>query len=204
MGIYSRFVLPRFIDLTMRDKRAAERRAALVPMATGSVLEIGIGSGHNLRYYSSAVTRLCAVDPSAELLSMARKKIDRVDFPVELICQSAERLPVDSGSIDTVVMTWVLCSIPHPLEALREMKRVLKPEGRLLFVEHGLSPDPKVQAWQRRLNPFWRKFAGGCNLDRKIDETIASAGFRIAQLQNTYLPAPGPLTYTYEGQALPQ
>src|SRR5262245_2349847 len=188
----------------MKDKAATARRSVLVPQATGSVLEVGIGSGLNLPFYSAAVTRLQGIDPSPELLSMARRKVDTVAFPVELTCASAEQLRLDSGSVDTVVMTWVLCSIGDPLAALREVKRALKPEGRLLFVEHGLSPDAKVQAWQRRLNPFWRKFAGGCNMDRKIDETIASAGFRIAQLQNTYLPGPRPLTYTYEGQALPQ
>lgn len=201
MGIYARCVLPRFIDLAMRDKAAAARRAALIPTATGSVLEIGIGSGLNLPFYTPAVTRLHGVDPSPELLAMARKKAERLAIPVELSCRSAEQLAVDSGSIDTVVMTWVLCSIPNPLEALREMKRAMKPDGRLLFVEHGFSPDPKVQAWQRRLNPIWRRIAGGCNLDRRIDELIRSASFSIAQLQTMYLQGPRPLTYTYEGFA---
>lgn len=201
MGIYGRIVLPRLIDLAMRNRDASERRAALIPKATGSVLEIGIGSGLNLPFYSAGVTHLHGVDPSAELLSMARKSIDDAPFSVELTCQSAEELPVDSTSIDTVVATWVLCSIPNPLDALREMKRVLKPEGRLLFVEHGFSPDPKVQAWQHRLNPIWKTVAGGCNLDRKIDEMIASAGFSIAELRTTYLPGPRPFTYTYEGSA---
>ena len=132
---------------------------------------------------------------------MARKKVGRVTFPVELTCQSAEQLAMDSRSIDTVVMTWVLCSIANPVEALREMKRVLKPGGRLLFVEHGFSPDPRVQAWQRRINPMWRRIAGGCNVDRKIDELIRSAGFRVADLQTSYLPGPRSLTYTYEGSA---
>ena len=204
MGLYRRFVLPRLIDLSMKDKGAAARRSVLVPQARGSVLEIGIGSGHNLPFYSAAVTRLQGIDPSPELLSMARKKIDTVPFPVELTCTPAEKLTLDTGSVDTVVMTWVLCSIPDPPAALRQMRRVLKPDGRLLFVEHGLSPDAKVEAWQRRLNPLWRKVAGGCNIDRKVDEMIASAGFRIAQLQTMYLQGPRPWTYTYEGYALPQ
>jgi len=201
MGLYRCFILPKLIDLAMKDKAATARRSVLVPMATGSVLEIGIGSGLNLPFYSPSVTRLHGVDPSAELLSMVRKKIGRVSFAVDLTCQSAEQLPVDSGSIDTVVATWVLCSIPNPVVALREMKRALKPGGRLLFVEHGLSPDAKVQGWQRRINPIWTRFAGGCNLNRKIDELIRSAGFSIAQLQTTYLPGPRPMTYTYEGSA---
>jgi ubiquinone/menaquinone biosynthesis C-methylase UbiE len=203
VGIYRRFVLPRLIDLSMRNRAVAARRSAVIPRATGSVVEIGIGSGLNLPYYSPTVTRLRGVDPSAELLSMARKKVDRATFPVELACRSAEQLPLDSGSVDTVVTTWVLCSIPDPLEALREMRRVLRPAGRLLFVEHGASPDPKVRAWQRRINPLWRRIAGGCNVDRRIDELIRSAGFRVAELRTTYLPGPRSLTYTYEGSASP-
>jgi len=201
MGLYRRFILPRIIDCVMKDEAAAARRSELIPQATGAVLEVGIGSGLNLPFYSSAVTRLHGVDASAPLLSMARKKIDRLSFPVELACQSAEQLPVDRESIDTVVTTWTLCSIADPLQALREMKRVLKPGGRLLFVEHGASPDAGVEAWQRRLNPLWRRMAGGCNLDRKIDALIGAAGFTIARLHTTYLPGPRPLTYTYEGSA---
>jgi len=204
VGLYSRFVLPRLIDLAMKDEAATARRSALVPQAAGSVLEIGIGSGHNLSFYSPAVTRLQGVDPSAPLLAMARRKLDRVSFPVELVCQSAERLRLDARSIDTVVTTWTLCSVPDPLQALRELRRVLKPDGRLLFIEHGVSPDPTVHAWQRRLNPIWRRIGGGCNLDRRIDELIRAAGFRIAELQTTYLPGPRPMTYTYEGHARPE
>ena len=201
MGLYRRFVLPRLIDFAMKNEAATARRSGLVPRATGAVLEVGIGSGLNLPFYSSAVTHLHGVDPSAQLLSMARKKVDGLTFPVALVCQSGERLPVDRESIDTVVTTWTLCSIGDPLQALREMKRVLKPGGRLLFVEHGASPDPGVRAWQRRINPFWRRVAGGCNVDRNIDELIRSAGFDIAQLDTAYLPGPRPLTYTYEGSA---
>src|SRR5262245_28958943 len=124
----------------MKNKAVKGRRSAVIPRATGSVLEVGIGSGLNLPLYGPAVTHLRGVDPSAELLAMARKKVGRVAFPVVLDCRSAEQLPVESRSVDTVVMTWVLCSIPDPLEALREAKRALKPGGRLLFVEHGFSP----------------------------------------------------------------
>lgn len=201
MGIYSRIVLPKLIDLTMQGKAVEARRSELIPKAAGFVLEIGIGSGLNLSFYSTAVMRLRGIDPSAELLSMARKKIGRVAFPVELTGESAEQLRVDAHSVDTVVSTWALCSIPNPLGALQEMKRVLKPGGRLLFVEHGRSPDPKVRAWQDRLNPIWRKIGGGCNLNRKMDELIGSAGFEIVELQATYLPGPRPMTYTYQGLA---
>jgi ubiquinone/menaquinone biosynthesis C-methylase UbiE len=201
VGLYNRFVLPKIIDLTMQDKAVAARRSELIPKATGSVLEIGIGSGLNLPFYSTAVTRLRGIDPSAELLAMARKKIGRLAFPVELTGESAEQLRVDARSVDTVVSTWALCSIPNPLGALQEMKRVLKPGGRLLFVEHGRSPDPKVRAWQDRLNPIWRRIGGGCNLNRKMDELIGSAGFDIVELQMTYLPGPRPMTCTYQGLA---
>jgi ubiquinone/menaquinone biosynthesis C-methylase UbiE len=201
MGIYRRFVLPHILDFVMRNDDLTAHRAELVSRATGSVLEIGIGSGLNLPFYSPAVTRLSGVDPSAELLAMTRSKLDRVSFPVDLLCQPAEQLPFDRGSIDTVVTTWVLCSIPDPLVALREVKRVLKPGGQFLFVEHGASPDPGVQKWQHRINPIWKRISGGCQLDRRIAELIRSAGFDIAQLQNSYLPGPRPFTYTYEGSA---
>lgn len=203
MGIYKRLVLPRLVDLAMKNAAATARRSELIPKATGSVLEIGIGSGLNIPFYSEEVTRLHGVDPSAELLSMARKKLDTVRFPVELTCQSAQELPVETSTIDTVVTTWVLCSIVEPRQALLEMKRVLKPGGRLLFVEHGLSPEPRVQTWQHRLNPIWKKFAGGCNLNRKIDELIISAGFQMSQLQTAYLEGPRLMTYTFEGSAVP-
>src|SRR4029453_11545332 len=141
MRLYQKFVLPRLIDTAMRNKEVAVRRAELIPKASGAVLEIGIGSGLNLPFFPGTITRLAGVDTSAELLRMARSKLRGVSFPVELFCQSAEELLFGEGSFDTVVLTWTLCSIPHPVRALAEIKRVLKPDGRLLFVEHGLSPD---------------------------------------------------------------
>lgn len=202
MSFYDRLILPRLIDLACRCKLATERRAALVPGASGAVLEVGVGSGLNLRFYSASVTRLVAVDPSESLLSMARKKAAGLAFPVELRCESAEQLSLDDRSIDTIVMTFTLCSIPEPLRALREMRRVLKPGGRLLFAEHGLAPDAGVRRWQERLNPVWSRLAGGCNLNRKIDALLAGSGFRVEELRADYLPGPRPLTYTYEGRAL--
>jgi ubiquinone/menaquinone biosynthesis C-methylase UbiE len=181
MGLYSKLVLPYLTDFAMRDKAATARRSELVPGADGVVLEIGIGSGLNLPFYSSAVTHLYAVDPSPE---------------------SAEHLSLDGGSVDTIAMTWALCTISDPASALREIRRVLKPRGRMLFVEHGLSPDSVVRAWQNGLNPIWSRVAGGCNLNRKIDDLLASSGFNIAELRTAYLPGPRPLTYTYEGCAV--
>jgi len=202
MGLYNKLVLPYLTDFAMRDKAARARRSQLVPGAEGIVLEIGIGSGLNLPFYSSAVRHLHAVDPSPELLAMARKKVERMTFPVELRCESAERLSLDDRSVDTIVMTWALCTIPNPARALREMGRVLKPQGRMIFIEHGLSPDSGVRAWQNGLNPIWSSVAGGCNLNRKIDDLLISSGFNIVELRTAYLPGPRPFTYTYEGCAV--
>jgi len=202
MGLYGRFILPRLIDLGCRCKLATERRSALVPSASGAVLEVGIGSGLNLPFYSKSVTRLVAVDPSQALLSMARRKTAGLGFPVDLRCESAEALSLAERSVDTIVMTFTLCSIPEPVRALCEMRRVLKPGGRLLFVEHGLAPDPGVRRWQERLNPVWSRLAGGCNLNRRIDALLAESGFRVAELRAAYMPGPRPLTYTYEGSAV--
>jgi ubiquinone/menaquinone biosynthesis C-methylase UbiE len=202
MGFYAKYILPRLIDLAMRNKDAAHLRAECVPRAQGKVLEIGIGSGLNLPYYSSQVQHVCGVDPSSELQRMAARKIAAVPFEVSLFPQSAEdRLPLGDQSIDTVLMTWSLCSIPNPEPALSEIRRVLKASGRLIFVEHGRSPDAKVMRWQRRLTPVWKRIAGGCHLDRRIDELISGAGFKISDLQTFYLPGPHPMTYTYKGWA---
>ena len=202
MGLYSRFVLPYLTDFAMRDKAARARRSEIVPGAEGIVLEIGIGSGLNLPFYSTAVKHLYAVDPSPELLAMTRRKVEGMTFPVDLRCESAERLSLDGGSIDTIVMTWALCTIPNPTRALREMGRVLKPQGRMIFVEHGLSPDSGVRAWQNGLNPIWSRVTGGCNLNRKIDDLLVSSGFNIVELRTAYLPGPRPFAYTYQGCAV--
>jgi ubiquinone/menaquinone biosynthesis C-methylase UbiE len=201
LALYARFVLPRLIDLVMRNKMVRERRETLIPRARGTVLEIGIGSGLNLPYYGAKVERVFGIDPSSELLTIADAKARAAAFPVQLVCQSAERLPFPDAAIDTVVTTWTLCSIADPAAALREMKRVLKPGGELLFAEHGYSPEPRVAAWQRRLTPWWKRIAGGCHLDRRIDALIRAAGFEIVELQTSYLQAPKPFTYTYEGSA---
>jgi ubiquinone/menaquinone biosynthesis C-methylase UbiE len=200
-GVYERWVLPKLIDLAMRNKQVTRYRGKTIPAATGRVLEIGAGSGLNLRFYGGRVQHLYALDPSARLLQMAGKKRPVAAFPVEYLEASAEDVPLDSRSIDTVVSTWTLCSVPNAGRALREARRVLKPGGLLLFTEHGFAPDPGVQAWQRRLDPLWTRLAGGCHLDRKIDQLIRDAGFEIAEMTNEYLKGPRPITYTYSGQA---
>jgi ubiquinone/menaquinone biosynthesis C-methylase UbiE len=201
MGIYARYVLPRLIDLAMRNRETARLRATWIPQAQGEVLEIGIGSGLNLPFYSSRVRRVYGVDPSLELQQIARARSDRLDL-VEFVTQHAEEeLPLADASIDTVVVTWTLCSIADPPKALQQMKRALKPSGRLIFLEHGRSPDIEVVGWQDRLTPLWKRVTGGCHLNRKVDELITAAGFHISELKTCYLSGPRPMTYTYQGFA---
>jgi len=201
LGLYRTLFLPRLIDRAMKNKATGQCRARVIPRAAGRVLEVGIGSGLNLPFYGGGVSEVYGIDPSAQLLKMAARKTDGRAFAVHLLRESAEQISLPGASIDTVVLTWALCTIPDAHRALREMRRVLKPGGRLIFAEHGLSPDRKVQAWQQRLNPLWRRIAGGCNINRRIDELLVSAGFKIAELQNSYLPGPRILTYTFEGIA---
>jgi ubiquinone/menaquinone biosynthesis C-methylase UbiE len=203
MGVYTKYVLPRIIDMAMKNKDAAKVRAALIPRARGEVLEIGIGSGLNLPFYSTEVRHILGVDPSRELQKMASKRVAG-PIKVDFIAQSAEEpLPLAEASVDTVVMAWTLCSIPNAARALEQMRRVLKPEGDLIFVEHGRAPDGKVAAWQDRLTPVWKHATGGCHLNRKVDDLISGAGFHITELTTSYLPGPRPMTYTYQGAARP-
>ena len=202
-SFYARRILPCLIDLGMRGKEATRFRARVVPQARGTALEVGVGSGLNLPFYGARVERLIALDPSEELLRMAKRRARGVAFPLELMARSGEVLPLPDASIDTVVFTFTLCTIPDPLAALREARRVLKVSGELLFAEHGLAPEPGVQRWQQRLNPFWRRVAGGCNLDRKIDEVIQAAGFGFASLQKEYARGPRLMSYIYFGRAQP-
>jgi ubiquinone/menaquinone biosynthesis C-methylase UbiE len=167
------------------------------------VLEIGIGSGLNLPLYGPAVDTVIGLEPSPELLRMARDRAATARVPVQLLEASAEAVPLDTASIDTVVMTWTLCTIPDPHSALAELRRVLKPGGALLFVEHGRAPELGVARWQDRLDPLWRRIAGGCHLNREIDTLIAGSGFRIDALANARLPGPRTHTFLYEGRARP-
>lgn len=201
MSLYRRLVLPRLIHAAMARDELHGFRAAHIPSARGVVVEIGIGSGLNLPLYSSAVTKLYGVDPSAELLARARPKAARLSFPVEFLQQEAERMTLADGSADTIVMTWSLCSVNDPARALRELRRLLAPAGVLIFVEHGLAPDARVRTWQNRLTPVWRRLAGGCHLNRKIDDLIRSAGFTIADLHVGYIPGPRVATFMYDGRA---
>lgn len=201
MNLYDSWILPRLLDLVMRNKEVTRYRSRVVPQARGIVLEVGIGSGLNLRFYGPQVARVYAVDPSEALLRMARRRARALPYPVEFFAHSGEAIALDEQCVDTVVTTFTLCTIPNPLAALREMRRVLKPAGQLLFAEHGLAPDLSVRRWQHRCNPLWNRIAGGCNLDRKMDEMIGAAGFRIAELTTEYAKGPRPMSYIYAGSA---
>jgi len=202
VGLYSKYLLPKIIDLSLQNREAARVRGEVIPKARGVVLEVGIGSGLNLSFYSQDVSHVFGVEPSRELEQMARRRAARSAAKVEFLPQSAEeRLPLADSAVDTLVITWTLCSIPNASKALQEMKRVLRAGGRLLFAEHGRAPDDKVAAWQDRLTPVWKQIAGGCHLNRKIDGLITAAGFRILDLKTSYLPGPRPMTFTYQGVA---
>jgi ubiquinone/menaquinone biosynthesis C-methylase UbiE len=201
MGFYDRHIFPRLLDLAMRNKEVVRYRAAVVPRALGTALEVGVGSGLNLPFYGSAVRRLYAVEPDDKLLGMARNNARSAAFPVEFLAHAGESLPLEDSCVDTVVTTFTLCTIADVQAALREMKRVLKPDGLLLFAEHGLAPDPSVQRWQNRLNPVWKRWAGGCNLDRRMDDLIVQAGFDFLDLSKGYAKGPRAMSYVYSGAA---
>jgi ubiquinone/menaquinone biosynthesis C-methylase UbiE len=204
MGLYRDRIVPCLVDLSMRNRRLAPYRERVAGAAEGRVLEIGIGSGLNLPHYASRADEVFGLDPSPGLLARTRRNAQHVLLPVRLLAGSAERIPLDDRSIDTVVSTWTACSIPGVAGALTEMRRVLRPGGRLLFVEHGRAPDRGVALWQDRLTPLWRPLAGGCHLNRKIDDLIADAGFRIDRLQCGYVPGLKIMSFFYEGAASPR
>jgi ubiquinone/menaquinone biosynthesis C-methylase UbiE len=203
VNFYEHWVLPPVLDLVMRQRPLQKYRREVVAEANGRVLEVGVGSGLNFPHYGKRVEMVFGIDPSPRLLAIARRRAAEAGVRAEFLQGSATAIPLADKTMDTVVMTWTLCSIPDPLAALREMRRVLKPDGQLLFVEHGLSPESGIERWQHRLTPIWRHVAGGCHLDRKMDELIRSAGFDILKLRTEYAEGPRPMTYMYLGYAQP-
>jgi ubiquinone/menaquinone biosynthesis C-methylase UbiE len=201
MGFYSHHVLPRMLDFTMRQKVLRPFRDRIVGAAEGRVLEIGLGSGLNLPLYGANVRSVIGLDPSPELLTLARRYAAAV--PIELIEGSADALPLEDRSVDTVVTTWTLCTISNVGRALAEARRVLRSSGSLLFIEHGRAPEPGVARWQDRFDPIWCRIAGGCHLNRQIDALVRQAGFRIDRLQTSRIPGPRTHTFLYEGRAAP-
>jgi ubiquinone/menaquinone biosynthesis C-methylase UbiE len=203
MHFYRDHILPWLTHLAMRQARLVPYRTHAVSGATGRVLEIGIGSGLNLPFYSQNVKQIIGIEPSPRLLDMAREAARRSTSPLDLVEGTAEAIPIESASIDTVVTTWTMCSIPNVDGALAEMRRVLRPSGSLLFVEHGRAPEPRVRWWQDHLTPAWKCLSGGCHLNRAIEDVVQRAGFRIDHIEKGYMRGPNPMTFMYEGRARP-
>ena len=201
MSFYEDRILPHLVNLAMRNHRLLPYRERVVAGAEGRVLEIGIGSGLNLPFYAPRVREVLGLEPAPRLIAMARGAAKKTAIPVTLLQGSAEAIPLDDASIDTVVFTWTLCSIPDPALALHEMRRVLKPSGRLLFVEHGQAPEANVRRWQDRLTPAWKRIAGGCHLNRPIRTLIETNGFDMLKIETGYMRGPKPMTFIYEGYA---
>ena len=199
---YDRHILPVALDFACGLPMVGRQRQLIVPLAQGRVLEVGIGTGLNMRYYDkNRVTKIVGLDPALELHPLARERIAQAGLEVELLGLSAESIPLPDASFDTVLMTYTLCTIPDPLAALKEMRRVLAPGGKLLYCEHGRAPDASVQRWQERLQPLWGKLAGGCHLGRDIPALLRAAGFQLPDLHTGYLPGPRPMTFHYWGVA---
>ncbi len=203
--LYDRLVVPRLVHWGMQSERLAPWRARTVADGRGRVLEIGVGSGLNFPHYGREVREVVGVDPARPLLERAARAAGWMPFKIRLLCQSAEHLPYPDASFDSVVATWTLCSIPDPAAALAEARRVLRADGRLLFIEHGAAQgEPGLCRWQRRLTPAWRAVAGGCHLDRRPDMLLEAAGFTLEQLETGHLiPGPRLVTYLYRGAARP-
>ena len=204
MGLYKKYILPTVIDLACKQNSSMRQRMKVIPLATGNVLEIGIGSGLNLPIYNNKnVTHLTAIDPSKEL--WAKNIIDTKNLPFEFAFTEAfaENIPEENNKFDTVVITYALCTISDTNKALAEMRRVLKPNGKLIFCEHGKAPDKVIQKWQNLINPLWKNIGSGCNLNRDIPLIIEENGFKINNLEKMYISEWKPLSFNYWGTAEP-
>jgi ubiquinone/menaquinone biosynthesis C-methylase UbiE len=204
MGFYDKYILPHFLNCACGSKPIVYQREKVVPMAEGLVLEVGIGSGLNIPFYdSSKVDKILGLDPSEELNRMALKVAADKGIPVEFILGGAEAIPLPDNHVDTVLVTYTMCTIPEVATANKEILRVLKPQGKMIFCEHGLAPDANISKWQNRIDPYWGKIAGGCHLNRNIPALIAEAGFEIESMEQMYLPStPKFAGYNYWGTAV--
>ena len=203
MSFYDKYILPKFLNCACGSKPINYQREKIVPLAEGMVLDIGIGSGLNIPYYDkSKIDHLYGLDPSIELLNLAKSLAKKNELEIEFLECGAEAIPLPNDSIDTVVITYTLCTIPDTQLSNQEIMRVLKPNGKLLFCEHGLAPDINIAKWQKRINPIWNKIAGGCNLNRDIPNLIRSSGLKISNMEEMYLPStPKFAGYNYWGVA---
>ena len=204
MSLYDKYVLPKFLNCACGSNPVARQRQKVVPLVEGKVLEIGIGSGLNLPFYDkSKIDELWGLDPSEELSDMAKKVADSENIEVNFISSGAEEIPLPDKYFDSVLITYTMCTIPEVARANREIKRVLKTGGKLIFCEHGEAPDENIRKSQKSINPFWGKLAGGCNINRKIPSLIQNAGFEIVELEEMYLPkTPKIAGYNYWGYAV--
>ncbi|MEM6253875.1 MAG: class I SAM-dependent methyltransferase [Cyanobacteria bacterium P01_D01_bin.156] len=202
MGLYSRLIFPRLLDLTMSGRELSNYRQALLQSVAGDVLEIGFGTGLNLPYYGDGVKTLTAIDPNEGMLAIATSRIPSTSINITLKTANAEALPLAAEKFDAVVCTWTLCSIPNLSKALAEVYRVLKPGGRFFFIEHGLSPETGVGQWQRRITPMQRRVADGCHLDRPIG-SLVKAVFSHVEWEEFYATdLPKIIGYFYQGVAI--
>jgi len=204
MSLYDKYVLPKFLNCACGSKPVARQRKKVVPLAEGKVLEVGIGSGLNLPFYDkSKIDELWGLDPSEELSEMARKVADSEQMEVNFISSGAEEISLPDDHFDSVLITYTMCTIPEVIRANGEIRRVLKNGGKMIFCEHGEAPDENIRKWQKRINPIWGKFAGGCNINRKIPSLIEDSGFDIIELEEMYLPStPKIAGYNYWGYAI--
>ena len=201
MGLYNKYILPKFLNCACGSKPINYQRQKVVPLAKGKVLDIGIGSGLNIPFYNSdKIDKVIGIDPSHELIELAKELANDSKASIELVIGSAESIPCPDNFFDTVLVTYTMCTIPNVELANKEMWRVLKDDGRLIFCEHGLAPDKKISKWQNRIDPFWGKIAGGCHLNRDIQKLITDAGFSFESLDKMYIPStPKFAGYNYWG-----
>lgn len=204
MTFYKNHLLPKLTHWVCARNTFDFQRKKVVPLARGKILEIGMGSGLNLPFYKpSQVEHLYGLEPSEALRKMAQKNAAGLPFPVGFIGLPGEEIPLETHSLDTVLVTYTLCTIPDIHQALSQMRRVLKPGGRLIFCEHGLAPDPGIRKWQDRLNPVWNRLSGGCNVNRHISDLITQNGFAIQTMSAQYQNAVKIASFTYRGIAVP-
>ena len=205
MSLYERWILPKLIDKGCGAPPILKQRSKVVPQATGRVLEIGMGSGLNLSFYEpEKIEFVWGLEPSEGMRRRAAPRVEAVPFAVKWLELPGEEIPLEDHSVDTVVLTFTLCTIPEPERALEQMRRVLAPGARLLFCEHGAAPTAAVRKWQNRINPIWKKIAGGCHLNREIPKEIERAGFKIETLDQMFVPnTPKVAAYNYWGSAIP-